>query len=261
MKKILLILLILPFLSFHKQGVAFTPRSFYAEMKALEKPTKVNAIGFVQSATQTLGFSVTSRTITLSSTSTVNNLVLVHVAIYISLGDATITSVTDDVGNTYQIGTPVVNSGILRVYQVMGLQLTGGASVITVTVSPATLIRVGADEYSGFSGAANNAAIYDASASGTGNGTSLSTSTLTSAASGELIVCTGGHASIVTWTAGSGFTQTQSSSGLNSQYNLSGSTSETGPWTVGTSGQWAELISSYKAPAGATNTTNFFQFF
>lgn len=173
-----------------------------------------------------------------------------------------ITSVTDDVGNTYVIGTPFNGVGTLNIAICYAVQVVGGATSITVTFSGATTNKaVMADEFSG--NASTNATAYDTTATGSGTGTSCATAALTPAAPGELIVgLVLRAAATATFAAGSGYTLGagpgggSTSQNICAQYRLSGTISETAPMTLGTSVAWGDLAMAFR-PAP---TSGFFRF-
>lgn len=215
------------------------------------------AFALVQSPTQVVT-TATSISITTAATGA-GNLVVVYVRL--SSNADTCTSVTDNVGNTYVLGTAVDNT--IRQYVAYGVQVTGGATSITANFSGATVAhRIGVDEFSG--GASTNAAVYDTTTSGTGTtGTSLAASTLTPSATGNLIVSIGTCTPAKTWTAGSGYTLSSGTgSGLmRSQYKLSGGASETAPMTISSAGTaWIEIAVSFKPASSSTPNSGFFRF-
>lgn len=198
--------------------------------------TQVNTSTQASGSTATLNITVTA--------TTQNNLVVVHIKL--ASTSRTVNSVTDNVGNTYVVGSNLDNGSTNRLYQAYGVQVTGGATTITVNLSSSTNIRAGADEYSG--GKTTNATVFDATQTGTGNSTSLSTATLTNASTGELIVSTGGLTTAANWTQGSGYTLYNGTGSvtLRSQYKLSGASTETAPCTIDGSAQaWTEIVRSY----------------
>lgn len=186
------------------------------------------------------------------SASTAGNVVIVHIG-YAS-ASATVSSVTDNQSNVYALGSKLT-SGTNNLYQAYAVQTTGGTTQVTINFSVSVSYVIYAEEYSG--GAATNAAINDTSTTGTGTSTSLAVSTLTTAATGELIVSTGGTQSNRTWTQGSGFTLNGSGARTSSsQYNLSGGASETAPMGIsGTSTAWIELARAYKPASGGGGVT------
>lgn len=211
----------------------------------------------VQTSAQTQ-VTATSADITVSSTG-LNNLVVVHVRIN-SLTE-TVDSITDNVGNTYVVGTGA-SQGTSTIYQGYGVQTISGATTITVTTSASVNITCGADEFSGT--ATSNAAVIDDSGSGAGTGTSASVTGLTPSAAGKLIVATARTSSIGSWSAGTNYTLYFNGSSqpraLMSEYRLSGTTSETAPATNTVSGDWSEIARSYNLSSGA-NTRGFFAIF
>lgn len=197
----------------------------------------------VQTATQATG-SGTSVVITVSST-VQNNLVVIHVKV--TGVTETLSSVTDDKGNTYVVSSPLAGGTEYRLYQAYGVQVTGGVTAITCNFSSNVASkRCGADEYSG--NKITNATTFDASATGTGTGTSLATGALSPAATGELIVATYAVSGPATFTNGTNYTLYN---GVNpvtvrSQYRLSGTTSETAPCTQNVSQTWGVIATAFK---------------
>jgi len=258
MKKLFYIFLLFLFTgATEKEKTTIATRSFYAEMKALEKPDRVNAFGFVQASN--FG-SVNSNQIVLTvSATTQYNLVVV--AIYWRGTEAgTVTAISDNAGNTYEIGTQYT-AGHRKCYLSYGIQTTGGATSITIDMSSSGLRVAEAAIFSGFGNASNNTNVFDVRAEATGSSTTPSLS-LSPSASGELIVASvmtliGGTA-----TAGTDYTLTKSANQrIQNEYRLSGTTSETAPMTT-TATDWNEIAIAFKdGGSSATNTTNFFKFF
>jgi len=190
----------------------------------------------------------------LSAAAVANNFLVIHTKHTNVNG---FVSLVDNVGNTYAVaGGPVDNGVNARIYQYYGVQVIGGATTLTLTISGTDNTRVIIDEFSG--GALTNAALFDQVASNTGTGTSSSVS-LSPTQAGCLIIGGIGHAAaIVTPAAGSGFTLSSSSAAQIGEYKLSGTTSETvaASWT--NSAAWASLAASYKPLAAATNGAGFF---
>lgn len=216
-------------------------RSFYSEMKSLEKPDKVTAFGAVQTASNSNGLGSSTVSVTITS-STANNLIVVGIRTTTAV---TISSVTDNASNTYAVSSNLDMGGSLRLYQAYAIQSTGGATSVTVTVSANASINAIVNEYSGFSSGNTNATAYDGVATGTGTSTSLSTSTLTPTASGSLIVCTM-RANGGSLAAGSGYTAygiIGTITGM--QYKLSSGASETCPATAA-SGDWGIIGMAFK---------------
>ena len=161
----------------------------------------------------------------------------------------TLTSITDDKGNTYVVDTATThNSRFL--YMFYGVQVTGGVTTITANKSGSVFSRMTIIEFSG--NGTTNASTFDTEKTGTGAGTDLSVSTLTPAASGELIVSFGLLNNFLTWTAGAGYTLENQANPeqLKGQYKLSGTTSETAPMkVVSDSFGWGEHAKAFKGKA------------
>lgn len=222
------------------------------------------AFSFVQTSTQGSTTTATT-TVTFSAGTGSGNLVVG----FAKLSDAshTLTSITDDKGNTYATVGPITSSNnAVRVYMVYGVQTTPGATVLTFTSTGNTgTFRCGADEFSG--GASSNAAVFDVSATATAQnvgGTPDPSLTLSPSASGKLIWSGVAANSAFVATAGSGFTRSNggaSSLGGHSQYKLSGTTSETAPMTGTVSGSyWCEVAGSFNPASGVTVNAGFFRF-
>jgi len=176
------------------------------------------AFAHVQASSRVSG-SAASGDITLSST-TQDNLVVVHVMT--DSGTATVTSITDDQGNTYVVGTK--QNGVGDDHsgtQGYGVQVTGGVTLVTVNFSASVAFNIGADEYSG--GADNNAQVFDESLGAFDTGTALSVTTLTPSQSGNLVVATRVTEATKTYTAGTDYTLSLSGTTgrVSSQYRLS----------------------------------------
>lgn len=247
--KLLIILLFIPVFVGGGDLKKFVPEFNF------KMPPKVTAIAAVQTTNDVNTGS--DLELCWDSPTTIGTLVIVHIVL--STTARTVTSVEDDGGNTYIIGTAIDNT--CRVYQAYGIQ-DNSANCVIVGLSGLTNFRVGIDEYSGL--AATNAAVYDQRSTGTGTGTAMAASTLTPSCTGILIVATGGTGGgTSTWTEGSGFTNfcgAGATTTIQSEYKLSGAATETAPWTLGTSRAWAEIVTSYKtsAPCGGINYSKFF---
>jgi hypothetical protein len=183
----------------------------------------------------------------------VGNLIVVH---FWGDANAVVTGVVDNVGNSYEIGSGVIFTTQLAIYQIYGVQVTGGATSITVTYTNSGG-KVQVDEFSG--GEPTNALIYDTRQSNTGTGTNLSVPTLTPAATGELMVATGGSGSGRTWTAGTNYTLNNGTTALRlkGQYRLSSASTETAPMSIDLSVDWAEIAHAYKLYNPAPSITSF----
>jgi hypothetical protein len=230
-------------------------RSFYAEMKRLEKPERVTAFAAVQNASNSAA--ATSYSVTVSST-TANNLLVVLVRV---VNTSTLSSVTDNAGNTYSLSFGYIDfSTNTRLYQAYGVQTTGGATSVTITQSTGSGSSAIVNEYSGFAAGNTNATVYDAGVTGTGTGTSISTSTLTPSSTGNLIVCSI-RAVGTGIAAGSGYTIYGTQGATHAMmYKLSSGSSETCPATC-TSGDWGIIGMSFRDTPPASGNGRFFYFF
>lgn len=246
---------ILVCLGFKEEPASRLPwhRSFYAEMKSLEKPERVTAAAAVQTANNQVEPG-SSLNVTISST-TAGNLLIVSVAVDPSI---TVSSVTDNQSSSYTVGSSVSNGGggSFKVYQAYAVA-NAGVTTVTITASGSGSINAIVDEYSGTA----TSSVNDVRATNSGTGTSLSVS-LTPSASGKLIVCTLLGPLATTWTAGSGYTlygvlnYLGVSEIMRTQYKLSGTTSETAPATINgwvAEEGWAEIATAFNpAASGAT---------
>lgn len=213
----------------------------------VRRPERVTAAAAVQTANTSA--SSTSVVLTVSAT-VVDNIIIGGV--FIPSTAITLSSVTDDQGNTYATTSALDNAG-LRLYLFYGVQTAGGTTSITATVSSSTTLRIIGNEFSGAE--TTNATAFDASTTGTGTGTAVSVSTLTPAASGELIVAFGFKDAFGAWTAGSGYTNYGANTQFfQSQYKLSGASTETAPWTI-SSANWGEIAAAFKLVATPSITT------
>lgn len=187
--------------------------------------------------------STSSLTVTLGTSANAGNLIVVAVKVPFQ----TVTSVTDSYGNTYtQIGRAA--SGTSYLY--MHYTYSGGTvSTVTVNLSGSTGVRTTVDIFNG-----TDSSPLDTFA--TNNGTSSSPSVnLTPGESGNLIV--GAVASITapsSVSAGSGYTGGTLNVNASTEYKLSGSNSETAPFTFGNSQTWYAIAASFK-PASANKGT------
>lgn len=177
----------------------------------------------------------------------INNLLVVNVKLGTANVGRHVTSITDNVGNTYlkaigNIGNP---NGTFGIEQWYGVQTTGGATSITINLDGADSIRVQIDESSG--GQTTNAAVFDKATSSAGGGiagTSGSVS-LSPTAAGELIAVGVALTSGGTFTAGSNYVIGSQNTNGASQYRLNGTTSETAPITWQNSALWIEVAGAY----------------
>lgn len=197
----------------------------------------------------------TATTVTITISTGAGNLVVVHVRVT-GTGN-TCTGVSDSAGNAYALIGPVDNTN--RLYLAYGVQVTGATTVTASFTGANATKQLIASEYSG--GAATNAAIFDASGTGTGTSTTPAVSTITTAASGELIVSVA-HAPTApsSWAAGSGFTIIGAGARDRVEYKPSGGASETCPWTLGSSVAWAAIGAAFKPASAATPNAGFFRF-
>jgi hypothetical protein len=201
------------------------------------------AFAAVQAPTKTF-LSGTSKILTISS-SGIYGLLIVHVNILVGLSE-TITSITDNKGNTYVISSALTQPDS-RCYLAYTVDLVGGVTSITVNFSSSVTAVFGVNEFSG--GKKTNATVIDGSTSGQSSGytSNASVPSFTPSADGNLIVCLLCSGDGRTITPGAGYTQYSSEAfqALYSMYKLSSSGSETGPATYSDTTQWSEFLFSF----------------
>ena len=209
------------------------------------------AFSWVQS-TQTTGTAVTSVAVTISAAG-VNNLVVVHLKFFSSAIPAGLT-VTDNAGNTYAntgvtVSDPTVSNTQQQWY---GVQVTGGATIVTASWTGTKTLRMGVEEFSG--NASSNAAVFDKAATNNGNGTT-GTITIAPNASGNLVDAFYGVSGAGAFTAGTNYTAGTTASSGDSEYRLSATTSETVPASWVTTNNWCAIAGSYKPSTGGGGST------
>lgn len=213
------------------------------------------AFAFVQTKDNAQLTSAITNVITPSSAITAGNLVVVNVRL--STGGLNINSVTDNKGNTYaQAATStLLGSTTANQYQYYGVQITGGATTVTVTLNISGTSRAVMDEYSG--GASTNASVFDKSSIRVSStmATSATVTSFSPTSAGELIVAGLMLSTAVTAiTAGAGYIIANNvETTIGTQYNLSSSTTETAPISWTSTSTWTELAGAY-IPATTTVT-------
>jgi hypothetical protein len=188
----------------------------------------------------------TSLAITVPAT-TINNLVVINMKFN---GAVSNISVTDNAStpNKYYMASPGGSSTIIC-YQFYGVQITGGATTITISWTTSQAARITVDEFSG--GVADNATVLYKAAVANGNSQSASVTAITIPATGFLVSAGVGLTSASGIAAGSGYTLATTQTNQSTEYKLSGALSETGPltWTSAAS-LWGECVGVY-APSGS----------
>lgn len=203
------------------------------------------AFSFIQTS-QNNASSGTSLTVSLGSPVTAGDLVVVNV----KLGGGAAASdftLTDDAStpNTYLLAAGPISSSGQELFQFYGVAFTGGATTITISWITATGSRITVDEFSG--NIQNNYDVLDVAIGGSGTGTSPAV-TLSPSASGELISAMAGMTNATGESAGTGYTLATSNTSSSTEYKLSGTPSESAPFTLtGTSVTWAEVAGAYRA--------------
>lgn len=226
------------------------------------------AFTFVQTKDNAQLTTSTTNVVTPTNPLTAGNLVIINIRL--STVGITVNSVTDSKGNTYALATTASSLGgaALNQYQYYGVQITGGATSVTVTLSSSATSRVIVDEFSG--NASTNASVFDKATSTTSSAGSATSATLspplTPTNSGELIaVGLMLNNNITSLTAGTNYVIANSNElNFGTEYRLSSTTSETAPISWTTSVPWTEVAGAYipstlvttTSTSSSTSTTN-----
>ncbi len=215
-----------------------------AGSSAIKRITNINQSGFakVQEATNSVAGG-TSISVSVSATGQ-NNLVILNVKFSDTL--PTNISVTDNAGNTYALAGKVVGSVFLAA-QFYGVQLTPGATSITISWTGTETARAIVEEFSG--NAISNAAVFDTSYVNTGVAqTSANVQPFMASFPGSLVASfIGFRVSTSLPVAGSGYTIDFSNASQIVQYKLASSVIENAPASWTTASDWAEIVGVYKA--------------
>jgi hypothetical protein len=208
------------------------------------------AISFVQVAEATPQTPTATVAVTYSSPQTPGNLNIVAVGWNDTV--ATVQSVQDNAGNTYQMAIGPTSGTRLRqsIYYASGIQ--GGATTVTVTFNlPALYPDIRILEYAGVT-------TLDATAGASGTGTTSDSGPATTTVDNELIFGAN-TVSTNTAAAGPGFTVrtiTQIDSDIAEDMIGATAGSYGASATLGTSGNWVMQMATFKAaPAGPPPTT------
>lgn len=197
-------------------------------------------------STQTATGSGTSLTLTLSGTPAANNFLLINAKIGTTSSNILGVSDNASVPNTYNpVGTGVSNSFVhLQSY---GVQVSGGATQVTVSWSGVTSARVTIDEWSG--GEVTNATLFDTFAVNSGGGSPAAVA-LTPSGIGKLIAAGIGFTAAQSLTPGTGYSVSTNATSIPTLYKLSGTTSEIVDSSFGATA-WTEIASSFNPAGGA----------
>ena len=242
------ILLLLSFLIFlgmkPKEKKSTILRSFYTEMKALEKPLKVDVFAAVNSTI--LSTTSSSFNVTIPAT-TVNNLLVI--GIYTLNNPAiNLSSISDNGGNTYATTSSVTSgTNTFKIIMAYAVQ-TASATTVTITHAGSINSEVAINEYSG--GYTTNAAVHNQTQTGSGNSANLSVSTMTLTGDGLVVACLGkDYSPGGQLTSGSNYTLygTPDASRMSLQHRLVATTSETAPANASFSQNWVEIAIGFKA--------------
>lgn len=240
--------IILSFLLFsfdEKEPAVIQYRSFYAEMKALEKPERVNAFSRIQGASNS-GTSTNSVSVTVSATSTSNLLV---VTVWV-VATNSITGISDNGSNTYGTAQNFVTAGSYRFAQYYAFQSSSTTSV-TVTTSGSTDFVVTAEEFSGFTGTPTNAECYDVSNYKTDLLIPMQSNSI-SPINTSCLIYASSYTDNTSQIIGAGFTAGQngtiySGDYVKNKYKLTSGTSENAPFTGVVDGvSWGVIVTSFK---------------
>lgn len=202
----------------------------------------------------TAGGGTGSVSVTMSATGSRN---LVVVTVLVQGTTDTLSTLTDNQGNTYAITAVAQNN--FRVYLCYGVQITSGTTSITATFSGSVNThRIQATEYSGFGASATNANVYDATSTGSGGpgtSTNASVTSFSPSSSGNLIVASytiDNQGNVPGWVAGANYTLGFDVLRVFCQvYRLSSTTSETAPASMAShvgGVVWTGRAISFKEP-------------
>lgn len=143
------------------------------------------------------------------------------IAVLIVTGGGSVTSVTDNLGNTYTVLAPFTTPAAEKVYLAYSIPSSIGSITITGHYSPNTRSTIGA---AAFLGTAASGSLDKTPAGASGTGTALTgTATGTLSFANEVIIAYGANDN-----AGAGNTWTPGGSFLNATNNTNGSTAPTG---------------------------------
>ena len=206
----------------------------------------------------TAGAGTGSVSVTMSSTGSKN---LVVVTVIVQGTTDSLSSLTDNQGNTYAI-TSVVQNGF-RIYQCYGVQITSGVTSITATFSgSANTHRIQASEFSGFGVSATNATVYDNTSTGTGgpgSSSNASVGAFSPSSSGNLVVASytlDNQGNVPGWVAGANYSLAFDVLRVFGQvYRLSSGASETAPASMASHPggvSWCGRAISFKLPPVST---------
>lgn len=184
---------------------------------------------------------------------------LVILTIRIITTSNVVSSITDTAGNTYALAAgPVDTATPMRMWQYYGVQVTGGATSITVTFDGSITSRVVADEFIG--GRPTNTTVFDASSTGLSSGgqNASAVTAFPPTMRGELVAAGLGFGSGATAiTAGAGYVMANNTQTvIASMYRLASSQSETAPATWTTSNAYTEVAGAYIANSVSFRPSN-----
>ncbi len=194
-----------------------------------------------------------SNALAFTSNVTAGNTILVAITQW----NTTVSSVTDNRGNTYTAVTPARHANTSTDYAELyyAKNVAGGATTVTVAFSGTADTNVGIYEYSGL----DPISPLEQLASNTGFGSAPNGGTVTTATDNELYFAVGvdDNGNNVAPTAGSGYTlenhqdDSTSHERFYSEDRISAHGSYSTNFTIGTSSNWAVIGASFK-PAGSS---------
>lgn len=176
----------------------------------------------------------------------------IAVAISIEFPASTVTSVTDNLSNTYtQATTQVVGDN--RQYLFYALNISGGACTVTVNVSASTYVTIGIAEASGVV----SSSALDVTDTGTGSSSAAATGSFTTSVP-DIIFATVNHNSTATITPAGGWSQIYEQEDwnnfatINFMYRTGAAGSYNGQWTLSSSTGWLALAMALKDAGGVS---------
>jgi hypothetical protein len=197
------------------------------------------AYSFVQTKTNA-GVTVSTVTVTLDAPTTKGDLIVVGVAL--SGTSVTINTPTDDKSNSYSttVGPTDSGDGTSRIKQFSAVDLVGGMTQVTVTLSGNGTYAVFVDVFHG----GPNAGVLGQTSTGTGTSTTPAVTSFSPRA-GSLIVALTRINANQTWTAGTNYTLGSIQARSASEYRLISTTTETAPFSGTASGVWVEVAAEF----------------
>lgn len=178
------------------------------------------------------------------------NFIAVAISVYNAVFANAITSVTDNLGNTYVLDVskssfgPTLSMGIYR-----ALNITGGACTVTVNCNGAQYLTFGIAEFSGV------ATVSALDVTNSANGTSTTPSVGLTTTDTDVILGVESQNATGSITEGSGYSliyeyETNANTTISFIYRIAASGSYTPNWTLAASQTWGCAAAAYKVAAG-----------